>query len=461
MAFSAKFEFVSEFKNLNISKSTIQSLSKLGYTKLTSIQKVSIPPSLMGFDVLGSAKTGSGKTLCFVIPVIEVSLIQNYIQNDILDNLVKSCILFPTRELGVQIFDFIRNIERKIKIKICLGGFVEKKKEKCSVLLSTPGSLFNHLSDKILNLNQLKILAMDEADEILNTNFIKITDLLMFILPKKRQVLFFSATLNSKLKNITRINLKNPIFCSLNVKKMYFSKQKKYNYIQETHNIKQFAVISHNYKKNAHLLSFLSSHKTQKIIIFVSTKKQIKYLYNITKLIFPEIETTLIYGSMNQTKRIRNFLKFSTNERRGVLFSTDLTSRGLDFRSVEWIIQLDCPKNIQSYFHRIGRTGRFLETGKTILFLNYQEIKFINTLGKNFVKIHIINVHKKQIEITQKKIEVLLKKNKDYKKIALDAFLSYAKFIYFQKNKNCFEFKNFNWKKIAQNFGLNPISCDL
>ncbi|AEA39084.1 helicase (nucleomorph) [Cryptomonas paramecium] len=459
MSLDIKFEIVSEFKNLNISNSTIQSLSKLGYKKMTSIQKISIPPALMGFDVLGSAKTGSGKTLCFVIPVIEISLIQNYIQNDMLVNLVKSCILFPTRELGIQIFDFVKNIEAKIKIKLCLGKIMEK--EKCSMVLSTPGSLFNHLNNKSLNLNQLKILAMDEADEILNTNFIKITDLLMFILPKKRQVLFFSATLNSKLKNITRINLKNPIFCSLNVKKMYFNKKKKYKYIQQIHNIRQFAVISHDYKKNAHLLSFLSSHKTQKIIIFVSTKKQIKYLYTVTKLIFPEIKTSLIYGSMNQTKRIKNFLKFSMNKRQGVLFSTDLTSRGLDFRSVEWIIQLDCPKNIQSYFHRIGRTGRFLETGKTILFLNYQEIKFINTLGKNFVKIHIINIYKRQIEITQKKIEILLKKNKNCTKIALDAFLSYAKFIYFQKNKICFEFKKFNWKKIAQNFGLNPISYDL
>ena len=442
--------FVSEFKDLNISRYTLISLYNLGYKKMTSIQKISIPPSLKGFDVLGSARTGSGKTLCFIIPVIEILWIQKWTKMD----KIGGCIMCPTRELAIQTFDFTRNIGKKhnIKTKVLIGGIRLNQKIFFSMLISTPGCLFNYLvNDNNLNLDNLKILAIDEADKILDISFRKTIDLMSNFLPKKKQILLFSATLNSKIKNITRLNLKAPVYCSLDRKiSRKEASDKSLYYISP---VRHFVVFLYTYQKIDYLFSFLKSHKTQKVIIFLSTKKQVTFLSNIVKEFFPDILIFYIHGSMNQEKRMNNFLNFNQYTK-GFLFSTDLTSRGLDFKSIDWIVQLECPQTTESYIHRVGRTGRFLDSGKTILFLDYNESKFVNTLDKNLIRIHSITFNKKYVISIQKKLETILKKNICLLSLAQSAFVSYARFVYFQKNKEYSNFSKFNWKKIASSFGL-------
>ncbi len=156
---------------------------------------------------------------------------------------------------------------------------------------------------------------------------------------------------------------------------------------------------------------------------------------------------------MNQDKRISNFLNFN-HYSSGVLLSTDLTARGLDFKSIDWILQLDCPQTFESYLHRVGRTGRFLDTGKAIIFLDYTELKFLKMLRMNLIDIYPVKFNKMQIIPIESKLKILLKQNLYYVLLAKNAFISYAKFIYFQKSKNFSNFYSFNWKKIANSYGI-------
>ena len=442
---------LSLFENLNISKLTLISLFKLGFKKMTSIQKLAIPPALKGSDILGSARTGSGKTLCFIIPIIEVLFNQKWTKTDN----IGACIISPIRELAIQIFDFTRNITKHhdLEIGILTGGRKIKKYE-ISILSCTPGCLFSHLANnKFLNLDNLKILAIDEADRILDSSFKRIVNITSTFLPKKKQILLFSATLNSKIKNITRLNLKQPIFCSLNKKDFYLNRKFISEISVDCNQIKHFVLFLHTHEKINCLFSFLISHKNDKVIIFLSTSKQVKFLSELFKTIHPDFKIFCIYGSMNQDKRIKNFLNFN-NHFNGFLLSTDLTARGLDFKSIDWIIQLDCPQTIECYIHRAGRTGRFLEIGKVILFLDYNEFKFVKMLEQNFIKIHQIKFNKKHIITIQPKIELLLKKNHYYLILAKNAFVSYARFIYFQKCKKFSNFSVFDWKQIAISYGI-------
>nr|UXY87969.1 helicase [Cryptomonas curvata] len=444
-------DYLSFFKDLNISKKTLITLFKLGYKKMTTIQKITIPPALKGIDILGSARTGSGKTLCFIIPIIEILSYQKWTKKDN----IGACIISPVRELAIQIFDFTKNISKNhdLGIGILIGGKIIKKKQ-ISIISSTPGCLFSHLTDdKGLNLDNLKILAIDEADRILDNSFWRIIDLTSNFLPKKKQILLFSATLNSKIKNITRLNLKNPIFCSLDKNNSKVKKIFRVGISCNLNQIKHFVILLHNHEKFNNLFSFLRSHKTQKIIVFISTAKQVKFLFEIFKSIYPEFVIFCIYGTMNQEKRINNFLNFN-NSCSGALLSTDLTARGLDFKSIDWIVQLDCPQTIECYVHRVGRTGRFLDTGKAILFLDYSETRFIKLLRKQSINIHCVKFNKRQIVSIQLKLEMLLKKNIYYLSLAKNTFISYAKFIYLQKNKHFSNFNSFNWKEIANSYGI-------
>jgi ATP-dependent RNA helicase DDX10/DBP4 len=445
-----------EFNDLNLSEYTLSSLTRLGFRKLTSIQKISIPPALRGFDVLGSARTGSGKTLCFIVPIIEILWVKKWSKEDS----IGSCIICPTRELAIQLFDFAKSVSKQhsLEIGIIIGGKQNiKENKKKSIISSTPGCLFRHLlNNKLFNLDSLKILAFDEADKILDSSFWKIINIMSKFLPKKKQILLFSATLNPKVRNVARLNLKNPIFCSLSTKNKTSVEPTLKKFQVDFNQTKHFVVFLYDYEKINYLFSFLRSHKTQKIIIFISTRKQVKFFSEIFKVMCPDFLIFNTYGSMNQNKRIYNFLKFNQYTR-GFLFSTDLTSRGLDFRSVDWIIQLDCPQTIESYIHRVGRTGRFLEKGKAILFLDYSESKFINKLREKLINIYQVKFNKKHIISIENKLRLLLKNNNKCLTLAQNAFISYARLVYFQKKKEYSDFNKLNWKKFASNLGL---TCD-
>jgi len=159
---------------------------------------------------------------------------------------------------------------------------------------------------------------------------------------------------------------------------------------------------------------------------------------------------------MNQNKRIENFIGFSRSKS-GILLSTDVMARGIDFPSIDWVVQVDCPENEKTYLHRIGRAGRFFETGKCLLILKTNEIHFLEILRKNFIKIRKINFNNNQILNISGKIKNFTAKNKKILKIAQEAFFSYMRFIFLQKNRNIFNLEKINWEETLTDFGINNL----
>jgi ATP-dependent RNA helicase DDX10/DBP4 len=454
-----KKKLLNFLKKYKISSIISAIIFKMGYQKLTRIQKISIPPSLKGYDVLCSAKTGSGKTLCFAIPIIQKINICKWSKNDP----VYCCILCPVRELGIQLFGFFNNfsILTVVKIFLMIGGKIDKKKyfknKFYSIIIATPGRLFQTINEKNnLNFEHLKILVLDEVDRILDLGFRNFFFEILKYFPKKKQILLFSATLTKKMRNIVRLNLRKPFFAGVINKKLKFDFQKKKNFPNIPTNILQYFNLLSPEKKTTVLFSFLKSHGHRKIIVFFSTKKQVKFFFFLFKYFNSNLNFFYSYGDLNQKKRTKNFIQFYKSKK-GILFTTDIFSRGLDFKNVAWVIQFDCPQNIETYLHRIGRTGRISESGKTILFLNYNEIFFLEKLRINKIFISLINFNLKQIVSLNGKINKLTKKNKIINNMALDAFFNYIRYVFFQKNKKIFDLKNLQWHKIAEEYGLKKI----
>jgi ATP-dependent RNA helicase DDX10/DBP4 len=165
----------------------------------------------------------------------------------------------------------------------------------------------------------------------------------------------------------------------------------------------------------------------------------------------------LTYGNLNQHKRIQNLIGFSKSKK-GILFSTDIMSCGIDFLSIDWVIQLDCPPNIETYLHRIGRTGRLSEIGKTILLLNKFEIKFLKMLHRNSIQISLIYFSKTQILRTKEIVENMIKKDKTLFFLAQSAFFTYLRFIFLQNHREILDVKKIIWEEILGEFGIKTQS---
>mmetsp|Transcript_39353 Transcript_39353/g.80613 ORF Transcript_39353/g.80613 Transcript_39353/m.80613 type:complete len:446 (+) Transcript_39353:25-1362(+) len=443
-----------EFEDLELSNLTLKALEELGYKKLTSIQKICILPALNGRDVLGSGKTGSGKTLCFVIPIIEKLWSKQWSNLDA----IGGCVICPIRELGVQIFEVMRTVSfyHSFGVRALIGGnFIKKNKKsnkKFSIMIATPSSLLNLISsEKFFTLDYLEILTLDEIDKILDMGFQRVFSSILKFISEKKQTLVFSATLTKKIRNVTRLNLVNPVFCK--VRKRRKTESKKSEFPEAPSKLFQYYLkVNLNEKINI-LFSFLKSHQDQKIIVFFSSRKQVGFFYYIFKALLPNCSFFFIYGNMNQKKRASNFIFFNQSKK-GILFTTDLVSRGVDFKSIDWVVQADCPHDVETYLHRIGRAGRFNKEGKSVLLIGQQEIFFLNLLNSNNIKIFQMRISKGQIVCVSEKISLLVRQNRKLNILGNSAFLNYTRFIISQKNKKIFRLNKSGMLQMAKSFGL-------
>lgn len=447
---------INDFSKLELLPLVYQKLIKLGFKKITKIQKICIPPALKNFDIIGSARTGSGKTLCFVLPIFQKFFLSAW--NN--PSLIFSVILAPVRELCIQLFHFFNKF--KLIDPALLGLYIGRKIcseikaiKKPIIIIATPGYLLNKIFVfKFLDFDSTKILTIDEADKLLDVGFKKFFDIFIRHLPKKKQILVFSATINSKLKNLARMNLKNPFYGYIKENNKSLEEFSTKNFPSVSKKNFQFYSILNNRKIDI-LFSFVSSHFRRKLLIFFSTKKQVKFYFHLLKKLCNNLNLYFIFGDMNQSKRITNFIGFS-RAKTGILLTTDLMARGIDFKFIDWVIQFDCPENIEVYLHRIGRTGRSSTIGNSLLFLKTSEIGFLDFLKDNFLKIYKLELNFNQITKFSEKLNILTKKNK-FRKMAQEAFYSYIRFLVSQKNKKIFDIKKFDWNETAKDFGIPRI----
>ncbi|KAK9239004.1 P-loop containing nucleoside triphosphate hydrolase protein [Lipomyces kononenkoae] len=440
---------VTTFTELPISKPTANGLKLSHFATMTEIQKQSIPLALKGTDILGAAKTGSGKTLAFLIPLLETLYRDRWTQQDGLGALVLS----PTRELAIQIFDVLRKIGRahSFSAGLVIGGKdAQAERDRISrlnILVCTPGRLLQHMDQAAgFEMGNLKILVLDEADRILDMGFRKTIDAIIQHLPKNRQTLLFSATQTKSVTDLARLSL------SPNAAE-YISAHEKASSSTPT-NLQQYYVITPLPEKLDTLFGFLKTHLKAKVLVFASSSKQVRFMFEAFKTLHPGIPLMHLHGRQKQTARIDVTDRFAES-RYACLFCTDIAARGLDFPSVDWVVQLDVPEDADTYIHRVGRTARFDSTGRALLLVTPSELPGMQArLEAKRVPIDKITIKESKKKTIRAHLQALCFKNPEIKYLAQKAFISYCKSIFIQKDKEIFKFADLPAEEFAESLGL-------
>ncbi|XP_053593491.1 probable ATP-dependent RNA helicase DDX10 [Microplitis demolitor] len=437
---------IKTFSDLPLSIQTQKGLAETGYKVPADIQKQCIGVALQGKDILGAAKTGSGKTLAFLIPVIECLYREQWSALDGLGALI----ITPTRELAYQIFETLRKIGKyhNFSASLIIGGkdlkFERNRLERCNIIIGTPGRILQHMNENAtLSFDNMKILVLDEADRCLDYGFQLSIDAIIEFLPKERQTLLFSATQTKKVKDLARLSLEHPVYISIHEHTKYVTPE----------NLRQNYAVCNINDKLAVLWSFLKQHQNQKIIVFFSTCKQTKYMYEAFCKLRPGIALTALYGTIHQLKRMSIYEKFCKTKR-AALFATDIASRGLDFPGVHWVIQMDCPEDTDQYIHRVGRTARFQSDGQSLLILLPKELKMVDKLIERKIPINKINISENYLFSPHRKLESFLARDVELNQSAKRAFYSYIKAVDKMKDKEIFDVKSLDTDAYAISLGL-------
>ncbi|KAH0582567.1 ATP-dependent RNA helicase dbp4, variant 2 [Termitomyces sp. 'cryptogamus'] len=388
------------FSDLPISDFTRRGLKKAFFVNMTDIQAQSLPSSLKGKDVLGAARTGSGKTLAFLVPVLEILYRRKWGPADGLGALVIS----PTRELALQIFEVLRSIggHHSFSAGLVIGGKnLKDESERLSrmnILVATPGRLLQHMDQTVgFAADNLQILVLDEADRILDMGFSKTLSALMSHLPKSRQTLLFSATQTQSVSDLARLSLKNPVSIGL----------EETAHATTSQNLEQhYTICELDHKLNL-LWSFIRTHLQSKVLVFMSSCKQVRFTFETFCKMHPGISLLQLHGKQKQTARITVYNKFISSSH-AVLFATDIAARGLDFPAVDWVVQLDAPEDADTYIHRVGRTARYESKGKALLFLTPSEEEGMKAaLEKKNIQVQKIKIRTSKTQSIENQLQNL------------------------------------------------------
>ncbi|OVA06611.1 Helicase [Macleaya cordata] len=437
-----------KFSQLPMSKKTKDGLTKAKYTKMTEIQRASLPHSLCGRDILGAAKTGSGKTLAFIVPILEKLYKMRWGPEDG----VGSIIITPTRELAGQVFDVLREVGKfhGFSAGLLIGGRkdVEAEKERVNdlnILVCTPGRLLQHMDETPnFDCSLLQVLVLDEADRILDVGFKQELNAIISQLPKQRQTLLFSATQTKSVQDLARLSLKDPEYLSVHEESVTATPTR----------LQQTAIIVPLDQKFDMLWSFIKAHLNSKILVFLSTCKQVKFVYEAFKKMRPGIPLKHLHGRMKLEQRMGICSQFC-EEKRSVLFSTDVSSRGLDFnQAIDWVVQVDCPDDVDCYIHRVGRTARHLSSGRSLLFLTPSEEEMLKKLQSRKVPIQVTKANTKRVQSVSGFLASQLVMHPNLQYLAQRAFTLYLRSIYKQGDKEVFDVTKLPIEEFAASLGL-------
>lgn len=430
-----------------ISPATASGLHSSHFTNMTEIQEQAIPLGLKGKDILGAAKTGSGKTLAFLVPVLEKLYRAQWTEFDGLGALILS----PTRELAVQIFEVLRKIGRHhaFSAGLVIGGKSLKEEAerliRMNILVCTPGRMLQHLDQTAgFDANNLQILVLDEADRIMDLGFQSAVDALVEHLPKSRQTLMFSATQSKKVSDLARLSLKDPEYVSVHQDATAATPA----------TLQQHYIVTPLPEKIDTLYGFIKANVKSKIIVFLSSGKQVRFVYESLRHLQPGIPLLHLHGRQKQIARLEITNRF-TAAKTSCLFATDVVARGIDFPAVDWVIQVDCPEDTDTYIHRVGRTARYESNGRAVLFLDPSEEEgMIKKLEQKKIPIQKVHVKDKKKKTIKNNLQDMCFKNPDLKYLGQKAFISYTRSIHLQKDKEVFKFDAHDWDAYAASLGL-------
>ncbi|KFK27102.1 hypothetical protein AALP_AA8G334600 [Arabis alpina] len=443
----SRYAGVRKFDQLPISDKTKRGLKGAKYVDMTDVQRAAIPHALCGRDILGAARTGSGKTLAFVIPILELLHRERWSPEDG----VGCIIISPTRELAAQTFSVLNRVGKfhKFSAGLLIGGRegvdVEKERvNEMNILVCAPGRLLQHMDETPnFDCSNLKILILDEADRVLDSAFKGQLDPIISQLPKHRQTLLFSATQTKKVKDLARLSLRDPEYLSVHEESVTATPT----------SLKQAVMIVPVEQKLDMLWSFIKTHLNSRILVFLSTKKQVKFVHEAFNKLRPGIPLKSLHGKMSQEKRMGVYSQFI--EKQSVLFCTDVLARGLDFdKAVDWVIQVDCPEDVASYIHRVGRTARFNTKGNSLLFLTPSEEKMVERLQEARVPVNLIKANSQKLQEVSRLLAALLVKFPDLQAVAQRAFITYLRSIHKRRDKEIFDVTKLSIDDFSASLGL-------
>ncbi|TGO40020.1 hypothetical protein BHYA_0043g00060 [Botrytis hyacinthi] len=438
---------IKNFSELPLSEPTSSGLEASHFKTLTDVQSKAVPLALKGKDILGAAKTGSGKTLAFLVPVLENLYRQKWTELDGLGALIIS----PTRELAIQIFEVLRKIGRyhTFSAGLIIGGrSLQEERERLgrmNILVCTPGRMLQHMDQTAaFDVDNLQMLVLDEADRIMDMGFQTSVDAILEHLPKQRQTMLFSATQTKKVSDLARLSLKEP---------EYVAVHEAASSATPTTLQQHYCVVPLPAKLNT-LFGFIRANLKAKIIVFMSSGKQVRFVYESLRHLQPGIPLLHLHGRQKQTARLDITSKFSSSKN-SCIFATDVVARGLDFPAVDWVIQLDCPEDADTYIHRVGRTARYGKVGRAVMFLDPSEEEgMLKRLEHKKVPIQKINIRPNKTQDIKNQLQNMCFQDPELKYLGQKAFVSYAKSVFLQKDKEIFNINEVDLEGFASSMGL-------
>ena len=372
--------------NINVFSQLLPELSRAvseaGYKNPSPIQAQSIPLLLEGHDMIGCAQTGTGKTAAFTLPILQY-LLKNKKQS--VSKKPRVLIITPTRELAAQIRDSVAKYGKHTRIShtVIFGGVgqtpqVKALKSGVDVLVATPGRLLDLMNQRYIDLSQIEIFVLDEADRMLDMGFFPDIKRVIAKLPQKRQSLFFSATMERKVVELARTLVRNPKHVTIEPEKLTLDI------------IEQKLMFVSKKNKDKLIVELLNNDDMKRVIVFV----QMKHMANKVVLTLDKagISAAAIHGNKSQSARTNALAKFKAGKVR-VLVATDIAARGIDVDKISHVINYDLPGDPETYVHRIGRTARAGKGGDAISFCCATERSYLNAIEK-FIK-STITVDKK------------------------------------------------------------------
>jgi ATP-dependent RNA helicase DDX18/HAS1 len=436
-----------EFASLELTENTQKAIQEMGFKTLTEIQARSIPPLLRGQDVLAQAKTGSGKTLSFLIPAVELLAKAQWQPR----NGTGMICISPTRELALQIYGVLRELtaHQRQTHGLVIGGAnrraeADKLAKGVALLVSTPGRLLDHLtSTKGFVFSNLQVLVIDEADRILEIGFEEDMRAIIKFLPKKgRQTALFSATQTQNVAALARLAIEHkPVYVA--------AQQSAENSTVST--LEQGFVVCEASHRFMLLFTFLKKNLKKKVIVFFSSCNSVKYhaeLFN-----FIDVPVLDLHGDLKQNKRTTTFFDFCA-AKAGILLCTDVAARGLDIPHVDWIVQYDPPDEPKEYIHRVGRTARAGGKGRALLVLQPEELTFLKYLKQAKVPLSEFDFPAAKLANVQPQLEKLVAKNYYLHKSARDAYRSYLHAYNSHSLKDVYDVHGLNLLSVAKSFGF-------
>jgi len=348
-----------QFKDLSLAAPLLQALTTQGYTTPTPIQAQAIPVILSGKDLVGCAQTGTGKTAAFSLPILQLLSTQQR------SNHIKCLVLTPTRELAIQIADSFAAYGANLSVRTAVifggvpqGSQVRALKAGVDILIATPGRLLDLMQQKLVSLNNINILVLDEADRMLDMGFIHDVKRITATLPVKRQTLLFSATMPKEIQHLANSLLDHP-------------EKVEVTPVSSTADTIQQEIYLVDKKNKKHLLVHLLKERSiDHVIVFTRTKHGADKLAKALNQ--AHVRAEAIHGDKTQGARQRALSNFK-NGQIGVLVATDIAARGIDIDDLPYVINFDLPEVAETYVHRIGRTGRAGASGIALSFCDAEE----------------------------------------------------------------------------------------